>query len=101
MRPRGGAPASKTGRDGFNSHHELDIMVYAATAVADVVPNALAITGWPCHLQDMTFFGIYATDLGSAHVGTFACPEQPWTVGRPSSLEPQNPTAGRKARSSR
>jgi hypothetical protein len=38
-------------------------------------------------LFNMTFTGIYATDLGSAHVGMFAClVEQPsaWLPGRPS-----------------
>ncbi len=40
------------------------------------------------HSAPMTFTGIYATDMGSAHVGTVACPvEQPslaWLPGRPS-----------------
>jgi hypothetical protein len=38
-------------------------------------------------LLNMTFTGIYATDLGSAHVGMFAClVEQPTASlpGRPS-----------------
>lgn len=52
-----------------------------------------------CTLANMTFLGTYATDLGSAHAGTFVCPEQPKAIGRTSS-EP-NPTWRRKAPISR
>ena len=40
-----------------------------------------------CHPAVMTFFGIYASDLGLAHAAMFACPEQPthtWASGRTS-----------------
>lgn len=41
------------------------------------------------HHAHMTFTGIYATDLGSAHAGMSACPEErptAWLPGRPSVL---------------